>query len=356
MQSSDRPIAVVDDPKFDAHRPRAYHPERPERLQAARAGLYAKLPSERRLQVAAREAEPEELARVHSHGYLDALDRALGRGAGHLDPDTYFGPGTRDAARAAAGGAVELTRALLSGRAHRGVALLRPPGHHARPAGAMGFCLMNNIAIAAATALEEGAERVAIVDWDVHHGNGTQERFYGDPRVLLISLHQWPFYPGTGAAREVGAGDAAGLNVNVALPSGTGPEIYGEAFRRLVRPLLNGFDASITLVSAGFDGHARDPLAGMELDTSTYAAMASALIDQAEQAGHGRVGFFLEGGYDLQAIEASMAGVAGVLVGERAELPRGRARPAEREALEETIARVRPHWSGAGGLDPLGPA
>ncbi|MFW5875600.1 MAG: histone deacetylase [Myxococcota bacterium] len=349
-------IAIVDDARFDQHHSVRYHPERPERLEAARAGLARSLPPERRLAIAARPVRPEEVGRVHPNRYLDALERALARGAGQLDPDTYFGPGTREAAWMAAGGAADMAMALMEDRAKRGVALLRPPGHHARPATAMGFCLLNNVAIAATAALERGAERVAIVDWDVHHGNGTQERFYGDPRVLFISLHQWPFFPGTGTANEVGSGEGRGRNVNVALPSGSGPEIFGEAFRRLVRPLLDAFDAQLTLVSAGFDAHARDPLAGMELDAGSYAAMGSALVEQAEQAGHGRVGLVLEGGYDLRALEESTAAATRALLGERTPLPEGRPKEAERRALDETIAQTRPHWSGRGAPDPFGPA
>lgn len=355
MHSTNPSLATVDDARFDEHHAQGYHPERPERLTAARSGLDRAVPAARRLPVEARPVRAQEAERVHPSRYLAALDDALKGGAGHLDPDTYFCRGTREAAWAAAGGAAELAETLMAGRARRGFALLRPPGHHARPTAPMGFCLLNNVAIATAAALESGAERVAIVDWDVHHGNGTQELFYDDPRVLFVSLHQWPFYPGTGRPDEVGAGDAEGLNVNVALPGGGGPEIYGEAFRRLVIPLLDAFSPSITMVSAGFDAHARDPLAGMELDAPSYGAMATALVRQAERSGHGRVAALLEGGYDLQALEASVEAVARALVGEATELPEDRAHHAEREALETTIEWVRRAWSGRVGLDPFGP-
>jgi acetoin utilization deacetylase AcuC-like enzyme len=337
-------IAIVDDARFDAHRARGPHPERPERLEAARSGLLGTLPPELRVPIPARAVLLEEARRVHDGAYLDRLASALASGAGHLDADTYFSSGTREAAWAAAGGAADLARALMAGTARRGIALLRPPGHHARPDAAMGFCLLNNVAIAAAAALEAGARRVCIVDWDVHHGNGTQDRFFDDPRVLFVSLHQWPLYPGTGRPDEVGRGAGLGTTVNVALPEGSGPEIYGECFRRLVLPAVAAFGADLVLVSAGFDAHARDPLAGMELDAHTYGAMAAALASQAEAAGHGRVGVLLEGGYDLVALEESMRAVTRALMGERTPLPEGQARQPERSALEVTLERVASHW------------
>jgi acetoin utilization deacetylase AcuC-like enzyme len=202
----------------------------------------------------------------------------------------------------------------------------------------MGFCLLNNVALAAAAALEAGAERVAIVDWDVHHGNGTQDAFFHDPRVLFVSLHQWPFYPGTGRPEEVGAGAGRGSTRNLAMPAGSGPEAYGAAFREVVLPSLEAFGPELLLVSAGFDAHHRDPLGGLALDEATYGAMATALLRQADALGHGRVGFVLEGGYDLNALEGSVEAVARALGGELTELPEGALAPAEREAIDRTRA------------------
>jgi len=326
-------LALVDDPCFDGHRPEHPHPERPERLDAARDGLRGAVGADRLRPIEAPEASLEDLAHVHGARYLSDLDAALRGGHGHLDPDTYFGPGSREAAWRAAGGARALSDALLAEERCAGIALLRPPGHHARPNRPMGFCLLNNVAVAAASALARGAERVAIVDWDVHHGNGTQEMFFDDPRVLFVSLHQWPFYPGTGQVLEVGGPHARGSTINVPLPAGSGPEAYGEAFRRLVLPALRHFDPSLVLVSAGFDAHARDPLAELELDADTFGAMASSLVEE-----HPRVGLLLEGGYDLQAIETSMGAVARALLGARTELPHERVRGPARESLEEALA------------------
>lgn len=343
-------LAVVDDERFDLHAPQGYHPERVERLAAARSGLAAIPRAAWRLRPA-EAATAEDLARVHGVGYLRRLDRELVGAAGHLDADTYFSAGTREAAWLAAGSAAALARDLLAGRSTRGLALLRPPGHHATADAAMGFCLLNNVAVAAAAALTAGARRVAVVDWDVHHGNGTQDAFYEDPRVLFVSLHQWPFYPGTGAATEVGRGPGIGKTVNLALPAHSGPETYASAFRDVVLPLLDAHGADLTLVSAGFDAHERDPLASMCLDAPTYGALASALVAQAERggAGHGRVGFVLEGGYDLQALEASVGAVARAAVGERSALPEGRPPADGAAAIERTRRALAPYWAA---LDP----
>ncbi|HWZ88411.1 MAG TPA: histone deacetylase, partial [Polyangiaceae bacterium] len=207
-----RTLALIDDPLFTEHRAPAGHPERAERLHAARAAVARAELELQRVDLVARAATNDELVRVHSERYLHELDQVAGR-SGYFDADTYYSEASVDAARTASGAALVLTDFLLEGHAQFGVALLRPPGHHARPDGAMGFCLLNNVAVAAAHARARGVERVAIVDFDVHHGNGTQEIFYADPAVLYVSLHQFPFYPGTGAAEETGRGDGRGYTV-----------------------------------------------------------------------------------------------------------------------------------------------
>jgi acetoin utilization deacetylase AcuC-like enzyme len=339
------PIAVVDDSRFDQHRSAELHPERPERLVAARAGLERALRGAERLSVPARLVTEGEARRVHSPQYLASLQRVLRTGWGHLDADTYFCPATEQAAWLAAGGAVELCRKVLEGAAPRGIALLRPPGHHACAARAMGFCFLNNVAIAAADALAQGAERVAIVDWDVHHGNGTQEIFYEDKRVLYVSLHQSPLYPGTGSPEEVGGAGAQGYNINVPMPPGTGSHAYGEAFRAIVLPVLNAFRADLVLVSAGLDAHRRDPLAQLELDETCFAAMTTALARHVEELGHGRLALFLEGGYDLPAIEGSIAAMVEALRGRPIDLPTGPLRPAEERALLRATHAAKGHWA-----------
>ncbi|MGE0329052.1 MAG: histone deacetylase, partial [Polyangiaceae bacterium] len=309
-------LAVVDDELFDRHRALdrqgapAPHPERPERLQAARQavqGLGESFGHEtlRLVPLAPRDATDEELERVHGAGYLSELDQARG-GSGHLDADTYYAPESVAAAVRACGGSIALVDELLDGNADFGVALLRPPGHHARPDAAMGFCLLNNVAVAAAHARARGLERVMIIDWDVHHGNGTQEMFYDDPTVLYASLHQFPFYPGTGSATEVGSGDGRGYTVNVPLSAGAGEAVYIETVRQLLAPVIAEYDPELLLISAGFDAHARDPLAGMALNAESYPRMLSALTEAWSRGARGRLGLLLEGGYDLQGLEASL--------------------------------------------------
>jgi acetoin utilization deacetylase AcuC-like enzyme len=288
----------------------------------------------------ARDATEHELSRVHDAAYLEALGRVHGR-SGWLDGDTYVAPRSVAAARRAAGGALAMAETLLDQRARHGLALLRPPGHHARPGTGMGFCLLNNIAVAAAHARAHGANRVAIVDWDVHHGNGTQEMFYDDPSVLYVSLHQFPFYPGTGAAGEIGAGEGAGYTLNIPLSAGAGDAVYVAAFDRLVCPIINQFDPDLVLVSAGFDAHHRDPLAGMSVTEAGYAAMTQRLAASIPRGAAARLGFLLEGGYDLtglrgalraalEALDAAPAGPPPELAGEisarhEAELARAQA-------------------------------
>jgi acetoin utilization deacetylase AcuC-like enzyme len=307
-------IAVVWDPLFMEHAAEGHgppHPERPERLRAAREALasaFAGKDAKARFNVVdlpPRDASPDELGRVHEPRYVEELSRIAGR-RGYLDADTYYAPGSHAAAVRAAGGCVGMVEELLAGRARFGVALTRPPGHHARPGSAMGFCLLNNIAVAAAHARANGAGRVAIVDWDVHHGNGTQEMFYADPSVLYVSIHQWPLYPGTGARGEVGTGEGHGATVNVPLSPGAGDAAYLAAVDRIVVPALTEFSPDLLLVSAGFDAHERDPLAAMSLTDAGYAAMTRRLMATLPGGGAGRVGLVLEGGYDLAALRGSL--------------------------------------------------
>lgn len=326
-------LAVIDDASFAAHRSPRRHPECPERLDAARSGLTSVATHA----LPVRAARMDEIAAVHGEHHWPRLDRALDGHFGMLDADTFYAPGSREAVLRAAGGAAELGRALMS-ETTRGFALLRPPGHHAEIDRAMGFCLLNNVAFAARAAQTAGAKKVAIVDWDVHHGNGTQDIFWRDPTVHFTSLHQWPLYPGTGSPREIGDGEGRGATTNLALPPGSGPEEYAEAFRRVVLPELRAFAPDVILVSAGYDAHRDDPLGSMHLDAPSYGAMTTALVELAEELGHGRVGLVLEGGYDLSGLEVSVAASARALMGERTALPEGRASAAASAAIGQTEA------------------
>ncbi|HKQ70656.1 MAG TPA: histone deacetylase [Polyangiaceae bacterium] len=335
------PIGVVDDPAFDRHRSVEHHPERPERLFAARAALRATTVQTR--PVAAREATREELSRVHHEAYLDELASLAGQ-RGHLDADTYLAPDSVASALRAAGGGVALVDALLDGELTRGLALLRPPGHHARAGQAMGFCVINNVAVAAAHAIARGLERVLVVDWDVHHGNGTQEMFYGDPRVLYVSLHQWPFYPGTGSAAEVGSGAGEGYSVNVPFSAGARHADYAAAFERVILPVADAYAPQLVLVSAGFDAHKDDPLASMQLEADSYAWMTQRLVEVADQHAGGRLALFLEGGYNLSALEHCLGACLSALAS--VEGQPGRATSTTRDGeLERATLALRTYWS-----------
>lgn len=296
---------------FQGHKLVGEHPERPERLQAIEAALDGSDLLGKFRRIPPRPATSEELLRVHSAGYLADLRQRMGdlqpKGQGWIDPDTYYGPGTYQAALHAAGTACDLALRIANSDGDNGFALVRPPGHHASADRAMGFCLLNNVAVAAA-ALRATGRRVSIVDFDVHHGNGTEEIFARDGGVQVISLHQFPFYPGSGAATSIGEGNGRGAIINIPLPEASaGPE-YKLAMRRLVVPALRRFAPDVILVSAGFDGHAQDTLAGMSLVEDDYAAMVASLLTV-----QARLLLVLEGGYQPSALAASVLAVLRVL-------------------------------------------
>ncbi len=342
---------LVDDPLFDEHRARGYHPERPERLVAARGALeHSRAKGLEFLPLASRDATADEINRVHSAEYVEQLEKVQGLFAA-LDDDTYLGPRSVPAAYRAAGGAIALVDAILDAPTNgvrKGVALLRPPGHHARPSGGMGFCLLNNVALAARQALSRGLERVAIVDWDVHHGNGTQDAFFGEPRVLFTSLHQYPFYPGSGGVEQIGEGEARGFTVNVPLSQNANDGTYRAAFARVVLPVLESFAPELILISAGFDAHARDPLAGMVLTARGFGEMATGIAEIAAKTAGGRVGVVLEGGYDLEGLASSLSATLEGLSGPRvAASPIEEAAPlSQRHGLEIERSRrsAGAHW------------
>jgi len=336
---------VITDKRFLDHDPGAGHPESPARLDAVLADL-ARAPVAGVSIEAPRFATDEEIESVHPATYRAALAALAGRRA-RLDPDTATSPGSWDAARLAAGAAVDAALATMNGRARNAFALVRPPGHHAEPDHAMGFCLLNNAAIAAEAARRAGAARVLIVDWDVHHGNGTQDIFAARDDVLYMSVHQFPFYPGTGAAREVGAGAGRGATVNCPLPGGQGDADYGAVFHDLFLPVARAFQPELVIVSAGFDAHARDPLADMRVSERGFAAMASLLAQLADEACGGRLALMLEGGYDLPALAASVRATLEVMTGRREEFPAGPG-----AATLEAIGEARAALGAAGRAVP----
>jgi acetoin utilization deacetylase AcuC-like enzyme len=248
---------------------------------------------------------------VHPAPYLEALEAQSRSGGGQLDADTVISPDSWRAAITAAGTGIAAIDALSTGAADAAFLALRPPGHHARPSQGMGFCLLNNIAVAAAELAERG-EKVLIVDYDAHHGNGTQEIFYSDPRVMYVSFHEWPLYPGTGRHDEVGRGAGEGATVNLPLPAGATGDVYLRALDEVVAPQVHRFAPTWVLISAGFDAHRADPLTGLGLSAGDYAAISERV---AEWAQPGRLISFLEGGYDLGALRDSVAASLPTLIG-----------------------------------------
>ena len=297
-------MILISSERFTEHQTPPGHPERPERagVMNAVASRYRAAGGE---VVAPREATHEQLARVHDAPYLKRLSDIAGQAVA-LDPDTYTSPETHEIALLAAGAAVDAVERVMGATHTPALAMVRPPGHHAERGRAMGFCLFNNVAVAAAHARSLGAGRVAVVDFDVHHGNGTQHTFERDPSVLYISTHQYPYYPGTGAVDEVGTGDGAGFTVNVPLESGSVDSDYRLAFDEIILPVLRQFHPDLLLVSAGFDAHERDPLATMRLTSEAFGAMTMGLRRVAEDVCRGRMALVTEGGYDLQALAASL--------------------------------------------------
>jgi acetoin utilization deacetylase AcuC-like enzyme len=336
-------VALFDDPLFRRHEAGNGHPERPERLEALRRGIWQAGLEPRLLMKAPRPATTAEILRVHTPGHLAQVASTTGRNY-RFDADTQAGPDSYSAALLAAGAAAGAVDRVLDGEIDRAFCAVRPPGHHALPDRAMGFCLFNNVAVAAAHALSRGLERVAIVDFDVHHGNGTQAMFYGDPRVLYVSSHQWPFYPGTGGVDEVGEGEGRGFTVNLPLPAGQADGEYSRVYREIVEPIGRAFDPELVLISAGFDAHRGDPLAGMELTPAGYAELTDVCLGIASGAAKGRTVVVLEGGYGLPAVALSAAAVVKGLLGERAEP----VAPAKASGLSDIIASYRralkPFW------------
>ena len=291
---------VVIDPRYLEHDTGYGHPERPERI-AVVADTLREQPGLRA--VAPRPATAEELTLVHAPEYFERVERTRGLERYAFDPDTPSSARTFDTACLAAGGLLALLDETMAGRLRNGFAFVRPPGHHAERSRAMGFCLFNNVAVGAAHLRRRyHLDRVLVLDWDVHHGNGTQHMFERDPGVMYISLHQYPFYPGTGAADEVGTGEGEGFTVNLPFPAGYGDAEYLDAFQSVIEPIVEQYAPQFVLISAGFDPHADDPLGGMRVTEAGFAAMARSLIRLAAASAEGRSVAVLEGGYSLTAM------------------------------------------------------
>jgi acetoin utilization deacetylase AcuC-like enzyme len=306
-------VGLYDHPLFREHDAGPGHPECAERLDAVRRGLLAAGLESRLELLAPRPATRDQLLRVHSEAHVARVESTRGR-TFRFDPDTQASPRSWEAAVLAAGAAADAADRVLDGTLDRAFCAVRPPGHHAEAERAMGFCLFNNVAVAAGQALARGVSRVLVIDFDVHHGNGTQAIFYEEPRVLYVSSHAYPFYPGTGSAHEVGSGAGKGFTLNLPLPAGTGDAEYARLYQEVVAPIGRAFDPELVLVSAGFDPHADDPLGPMRMTAGGFGVVMRACLATAAGAARGRTVVVLEGGYDTDAVAASAAAVVGALL------------------------------------------
>jgi acetoin utilization deacetylase AcuC-like enzyme len=324
-------------PACREHDTGGWHPERPARLEAALEG--ARRGAQEVVEVEAPEAPLEAIYALHRPSYVARVRDFCLAGGGSLDPDTVVSPGSWNAALRAAGAGLAAVEALERGEGDAAFLAVRPPGHHATRDRAMGFCLFNNIAITA-DALAQRGNRVAIVDWDVHHGNATQEMFYDRRDVLYISTHEFPFYPGSGWIDEAGKGDGEGWNINIPVPAGTAGDAYEEAWNSIVLPVLRATQPDWILVSAGFDGHADDPLANVRLREPDFGRMGFRLA----QITPGRLVLFLEGGYDLGAISGSVEAALRGAGGEFPDLTGDESPPRAFHMLRVAASQVAQHW------------
>jgi acetoin utilization deacetylase AcuC-like enzyme len=331
------------------------HPEQPARIVAIEREL-ERLDYLGFARVRSPAVELDVLRAVHPERHIDLVRRAAAAGGAELDADTVVSAGSFEAALHAAGGAVSLVDRLLDGSAPTGFSIHRPPGHHAESGRAMGFCLFNNVAVAAQHALDgHGLERVMIVDWDVHHGNGTNDIFAQDPRALFVSIHQSPLYPGSGAASDVGAGEGRGFTVNLPVPPGSGDAVFGSLVADVVVPLARAYAPQLILVSAGFDAHHEDPMADCTVTESGYAAMTRSLREVSDSLGV-PVGAVLEGGYALSALARSVAATMAALAGGAGgsgsggggEMGGGPVAVPVAGESERALARLAQFWPGLG--------
>ncbi len=341
---------IVKHPIYLEHKTEIFHPENPARLQSIYSMLEHHELGGGWIEVEPRYARMEELLLVHDAQYLDRVLDSAEKTRIRFDPDTVTSPKTYKAAWMAAGGVMEAIRSVLKGEISNAFALIRPPGHHALRDRAMGFCIFNNVAVAAQHALLRlGMERVFIFDWDVHHGNGTMHSFYKSERVLYLSIHQYPHYPGTGRVEEIGSGPGAGYTVNVPLPAGQGDDDYAAVVERVLRPVVLGYRPQLLLVSAGFDIARDDPLVGMDVTPAGFARMTEALLALSADCCPGRLVFVLEGGYDLHALSGGVSAVLSTLAQGSAAGPArapGQGPSAETRAVIDAVARaLRPYWA-----------
>ena len=331
-------VGFVSDPIYLKH-DTGEHVENAKRLEAIISHLEQTKLKQQLTPIKPRAASVKELSSVHHEQYISHVQDVAQRGGGWLDADTVMSPGSYKAALYAAGGAIRATEAVMNGEVSSAFALVRPPGHHATPRRAMGFCLFNNVAVAAKYALAQyNLERIAIIDFDVHHGNGTQEVFYDSPQVMYVSTHEYPFYPGTGDIGETGSGEGKGTTVNIPLRAGCGDNEYLQVFEQIITPVAGRFKPQLILVSAGYDSHWADGIALMQVTTTGFAQMVGIIKQLADELCSGRLVFSLEGGYNVTALATSIKATFDVLLGNT--------------NIEDSLGQS-PQRSEAPSIDPL---
>ncbi len=346
-----RKTGIVKDARYLQHSAGFFHPESPERLAAIYEMLENPLMDWKFTHIEPREAAHKEIEMIHSPSYVKFIASTAGQRCVYLDPDTSTSPETYEIAKLAVGGVCNAIDSVFNGEVDNAFAFIRPPGHHAEKDTAAGFCVFNNIAIGAMHAISKyGLKRILIVDWDLHHGNGTQHSFYRDPRILYFSTHQYPYYPGTGSLQEFGQGEGEGYTINVPLREGAGDSAFVKIYRRILQPVALEFKPELVLLSAGFDTHFQDPLGGMRVTPEGFAAMARLLLNIAETCCQGRFAAALEGGYHIAGLTRSVKAVLEEMLDET-HVSDERLSFLEKEADEETeqlinkvISRIRPYW------------
>ncbi|HPD57867.1 MAG TPA: histone deacetylase [Smithellaceae bacterium] len=341
---------VVQDPRYLQHSAGSYHPESPERLAAVYAMLSRPDMAAKFTTIAAREATHKEIQMVHAPSYVEYIASTAGQDSVYLDPDTATSPESYVIAKLAVGGLLNAIDSVMDRKVDNAFALVRPPGHHAEYDRAAGFCIFNNVAVGALHAIDKhNLKKILIVDWDLHHGNGTQHSFEDDPRILYFSTHQYPYYPGTGSLQEIGRGKGAGYTINVPLSTGMGDADFVKIFRKILQPAAMQYKPDFVLLSAGFDTYFQDPLGGMRVTPKGFAAMTRILLDIADRCCAGRFVAVLEGGYHVAGLTNSVKAVLEEMRGDtyckEEELAALEAQAGADNIIKQVTAKISPYWT-----------